>query len=254
MDRLQAVRSTPLAGVLSGLVLVACSRTNLVESPGRTDDAGNAPDATSARAMPSVRDASAADAAEAWDGCVIVDAGDVGQDGAYGSPGWTCTIPAQAPTSTICQVMSNQYGGCAPTQYYLSCSEEFDASSLGCTYGGFGTSVIGDAAPVRSYSYCCFCEGTDAATGCVNVDVSTYDRSCTKDSDCMYIGAGTWCPGDCGCCGWNAAVNGNGQTCYEQTLAQVALNYDCNCPLSPCASFDDGPVCLRGICTVPNNQ
>ena len=179
--------------------------------------------------------------------CAIPDAGDVA-DGSYGSPGWTCTIPAQALTSATCEVTPNQYGGCGPTQYHLSCSEQLDASSLGCTFGGGGTGRIGDAAPVTTYGYCCFCEGTDAATGCVNVDLSTYDRSCTKDSDCTFIGTGMVCPGACNCGPGNAAINVDGERCYEQAVAQVALNNDCNCANWPTSWV---PVCVQGVCTSP---
>jgi hypothetical protein len=109
----------------------------------------------------------------------------------------------------------------------------------------------GQAIP-RSWVYCCPCEGTDAATGCVNVDPSTYDRSCTKDSDCIAISSGMWCPGACACCGGNAAINVAGQACYQQTVAAVqsSLNYTCNCP----ACRFSKPVCMQGVCTIQNNQ
>ena len=256
------MQTGPVACALFGLVLVACARSDVATSSGTTSDASGAPDSTSTRTTPAVPGVSLLDgsvpAAQPWDGCVIADAGGLAQDGAYGSPGWTCTIPAQARTSTTCQIMSNQYGGCRPTQYYLSCFEKLDASSLGCTYGGGGIYGSGDAPPVTTYGYCCFCEGTEAATGCVNVDVSSYDRSCTKDSDCTIIEPGMWCPGDCACggCG-GSAVNKDSQACYERTIAPLlpSLDDNCNCPAcSSESSAYPGPVCVQGVCTVPNNQ
>ena len=80
-------------------------------------------------------------------------------------------------------------------------------------------------------------------------DVSAYDRSCTNDFDCASIGVGVWCPGDCYCPG-NATINVDGQARYEQALAQVSLNYDCDCSD---AAWPE-PVCLQGVCTIPHNQ
>jgi hypothetical protein len=176
--------------------------------------------------------------------------GDTAEDGPYGAYGGTCTIPAPAQSVATCHVAQN-LGMAAwchrATEYDLFCSEELDAS-LGCELA-----YIEDA-PTRGFAYCCPCEGTDAATGCVNVDTSTYDRSCTRDSDCMFIWGGMSCPGGCGyVCGiGNAAINVDGQARYEQALAPVkAASVDsiCHCPAN--FSGEPGPVCLKGVCTLP---
>ena len=223
---------------------------------------------TSARATPSVYDdasmpnASGMDASRVWNGCGIADAGEKAQDGAYGTPGWTCSIPSQARSSATCQVMP--YPGNFPphcprsSEYELLCSEPLDVPALGCNL------IAIDEAPVHDYDYCCPCEGTDAATGCVNVDLSAYDRSCARDSDCMFIWAGMSCPGGCTlACGLvNAAINVDSQGCYEQTLAPLkaavrtprgaaSVETECHCPNE---TGSPGPACVQGVCTVPNNQ
>ncbi len=218
------------------------------------NDAGEATDSTSMRTTPAAPDASpfdasVPDAAEPWDGCVIADAGGVAQDGAYGSPGWSCTIPDEARSTPSCQIVANQYQGCGSIQYALSCAEEIDASSLGCRLASI------EQAPTHAWGYCCYCEGADAGTGCVNVDPSTYDRSCTKDSDCMFIWSGSLCPGGCQyiCGGGNTAINVDSRACYEQALAPMAaasLDIVCHCP--NWSGYT--PVCVQGVCTVPNSQ
>lgn len=237
------MQSGPLAGTLFGLVLVACGHTNLTGSPRSMNDGGATQDATTTRTMPDVSDASLPDvsvpsAVEDWDACAIADAGAMAPDGAYGSPGWTCTIPAQAHSIPSCQVVPNEGPGspsCAPTEYGLFCSEEPDASSLGCNLRFI------EQAPTHAWAYCCACEGTDAGTGCVNVDLSTYDRSCNKDSDCVEITSGRMCPGGCSCGG--TAINADGLCRYHQTVAPLASSgVVCNCPA------DFGACCRAGRC------
>jgi len=82
----------------------------------------------------------------------------------------------------------------------------------------------------------------DAGPGCVNVDLSTYDDSCTKDSDCIVVPNGMMCPGWCACP--NAVINVDGQTRYKQAVAplQSSLNNTCACPSVPL------PVCTQGVC------
>jgi len=114
-------------------------------------------------------------------------------------------------------------------------------SSLGCVEEP-ATDTLGDT------YYCCPCVGSDAGTGCVNVDLSTYDRSCSSDSDCIAITSGVICPGNWLCS--NATVNADGQRRYEQTIAllpPVGPNFHCR--------RGPPPVCVRGVCTVePDNQ
>lgn len=80
--------------------------------------------------------------------------------------------------------------------------------------------------------------------GCVTIDVSTYDRSCRTDSDCMPI-AITVCPG-CGCP--DAAINVDGRKRYTDTIAQVPPPSPpylvCNCPNDPAVDVR----CDKGAC------
>jgi hypothetical protein len=254
------MRPGPSACALFGLVLLACSRTDRATASGSANDAGEAPDAASARTVPSVHEASVPDAfapesTEVWDAaCGIADAGNVAQDGAYGMAGWACTIPSQARSSAACQV--NPYPGnvpphCRLSEYELVCSGALNVSALDCNL------IAIEEAPVRGYDYCCSCEGTDAATGCVNVDPSDYDRSCTRASDCVFIWAGMSCPGGCTyVCGLgNAAINVESQACYDRAIAPLkagSLDTVCHCPAN--YSGEPGPVCVQGVCTVPNQQ
>jgi hypothetical protein len=69
--------------------------------------------------------------------------------------------------------------------------------------------------------------------------------------------AGMWCPGDCSCGCGGVAVNRHSQACYERAIAPVlpTLNYNCNCPACSFeSSAGGGPVCVQGVCTVPNNM
>jgi hypothetical protein len=78
------------------------------------------------------------------------------------------------------------------------------------------------------------------AAGCVYVDLSTYDRSCKADSDCIDITPGSICPGSCACGG--AAVNIDGQARYQAAIKSVGLGF-CQCPIA-------GPsYCVMGECT-----
>ena len=81
---------------------------------------------------------------------------------------------------------------------------------------------------------------TDAAT-CVTVDVSTYDRSCTRASDCITISAGTLCDGDCRCGG--STVNADGMAAYDSATSSLSLG-DCFCPSTP------APQCIDNQCTI----
>jgi hypothetical protein len=57
------------------------------------------------------------------------------------------------------------------------------------------------------------------AAACVNVDVSTYDQSCTQSSDCVEVTAGMVCTGGCSCGG--SLINADGQARYDQAIAGI---------------------------------
>jgi hypothetical protein len=77
---------------------------------------------------------------------------------------------------------------------------------------------------------------------CVNVDVSTYDQSCTVDSDCVEISAGLLCDKDCLCGG--STINGDGQARYDAAIAPLGTGPACSCP-----GFGN-PRCVKGHCTM----
>jgi hypothetical protein len=79
---------------------------------------------------------------------------------------------------------------------------------------------------------------------CVNIDLSTYDQSCTQPSDCILIFTGEVCvPSDCPCN--QAFVNISEQPRYDQAINELPPD-DCTCPVAP------GPACLQGKCTLLN--
>lgn len=86
------------------------------------------------------------------------------------------------------------------------------------------------------------CQATESA--CVNVDLSTYDRSCRSNSDCIPVVGGMTCPSGCACP--NAAINASGRAHYEQTMARLRpVNGDCSCA----NDRTPNPVCVQGACT-----
>jgi hypothetical protein len=84
--------------------------------------------------------------------------------------------------------------------------------------------------------------GSDAGL-CVNVDLSTYDTSCTKDSDCFQITAGELCAPPCLCGG--AAINVSGEPRYNAAIAPLLNTLGgCDCPVA-------FPVtCFQNTCQV----
>jgi hypothetical protein len=83
----------------------------------------------------------------------------------------------------------------------------------------------------------------EAGVVCVNVDLSTYDRSCTTESDCVYIAAGTLCSDQCVATCGNVYVNVDGLDRYRQTVTPLPQQPVCNCPAQSL------PSCVQGQCT-----
>jgi hypothetical protein len=81
----------------------------------------------------------------------------------------------------------------------------------------------------------------DAGTGCVDIDLSTYDTSCKQDSDCVNVTAGTICTGSCQCGG--AAINTDGLGRYDTAVSGLG-NVDC-----PCV-FPGVARCVANQCTI----
>jgi hypothetical protein len=75
---------------------------------------------------------------------------------------------------------------------------------------------------------------------CVDIDLSTYDRTCSKDSDCTLIDYGHLCNGDC-LCGRSPAVNVDGLARYQAAISKVTPGR-CEC------SNAGVLICLAGQC------
>lgn len=84
----------------------------------------------------------------------------------------------------------------------------------------------------------------DAGAECVILDLSTYDRSCTSDSDCLAVTSGLACGSACLCP--NDAINAIGRTRYERAIAPLSgAASTCSCPVERALN----PVCVQGVCT-----
>jgi hypothetical protein len=79
------------------------------------------------------------------------------------------------------------------------------------------------------------------AGSCVNVDLSTFDRSCKQASDCVSVTAGELCTGQCSCGG--SFINADGLARYQQLVAGVEPG-TCFCGEEP------APECIDGTCSV----
>jgi hypothetical protein len=83
---------------------------------------------------------------------------------------------------------------------------------------------------------------TDASSTCVDIDLSSYDQSCTKTSDCVEITSGDICPDSCLCGG--STINKDGETKYEAAIAGIKTE-PCHCAAGPV------PQCVHGKCSMP---
>jgi hypothetical protein len=100
---------------------------------------------------------------------------------------------------------------------------------------GAGTSDGGDSDASVETSV----TAAEAGPGCVDIDVSTYDISCTKSSDCILIHGGEVCDGDCAC--GASPVSASEQSRYGQAIAGVELAF------CPCVDHVP-PACVEGTC------
>ncbi|HTQ43641.1 MAG TPA: hypothetical protein VMI75_12850 [Polyangiaceae bacterium] len=202
-------------------VLVACG--------GRIDRAGSG--GSDASAMQQIRETPDATAAPDAGASTIDEAGAAA---CYIAP-WSAKLPTPE-----CGVALPPTSPCGASAYRVACavSGSYTPPADGCVsvpnFGGFDV--------------CCPCLGADAAAWCTDVDVSTYDRSCRRDSDCIVIQGGMMCTGECACSvGSGTAVNVDGRARYEQTTAPLLpLLEDCNCA----AVSASKPVCAQGVCTL----
>jgi len=69
-------------------------------------------------------------------------------------------------------------------------------------------------------------DANDAGEECVEIDVSTYDRSCNDVSDCTEIPTGAVCDGSCECGG--TPVNVSGEARYKQAVSGIVFDA-CHC-------------------------
>jgi hypothetical protein len=138
---------------------------------------------------------------------VIEDAGTGGRRGAGGGPGTSAGGGSSAGGSGVCKLIDVSSG-------------DLDAAALKAILG-------------------------DAAASCM-LRASDYDRSCTKDTDCIAVGEGNACTAQCRVACPSAAINGGAlaayQADYDRTLLGSCPNFTCFCP-------ERGfPRCAHGTC------
>jgi hypothetical protein len=138
----------------------------------------------------------------------------------------------QCPTVTC---PADDAGSCAPPSG-TACSEPPIPS--GCS--------LGSASCVNGVYQCppVICPSNDGGSGngqCVEVDISTYDTSCTTASDCIVIGQGDICADNCGSCP-TAPVSASEQARYNQAISGIHFQGVCACPA------EIAPSCVRGKC------
>ena len=74
---------------------------------------------------------------------------------------------------------------------------------------------------------------------------SSYDQSCTADSDCVAVGFGDACLVCEIGCGANAAISKSAEAQYRSDVAKTPANgTDCGCP----EELPGGPCCIGGMC------
>jgi hypothetical protein len=106
--------------------------------------------------------------------------------------------------------------------------------------------------PTCSNHQCILCKGgpndppacyPDASTGlCVDVNASSFDRSCKVDSDCIEVATGALCTGQCRCP--TDTISASAQGAYDMAIAPI-LNGpppNCLCP-SPGYAYCSGGTC-----------
>jgi hypothetical protein len=181
------------------------------------------------------------DAGSPLDATVTLDAGtaiDFDANAVFegGGLGILCYLPQPPLPWNECAVALPPTDACAPSEYEWSCGTVVDASTppvLGCA----------PEPGVFRGRYCCPCGAADAGgEACIGIDLSTYDRSCQTDSDCMSI-PNPVCQ-DCNCD--NDAINVDGRDRFNATLARLppAMTLGgCGC------NFESGPKCVQGVCT-----
>ncbi len=76
---------------------------------------------------------------------------------------------------------------------------------------------------------------------CVDLSLSSFDRSCQKDSDCTTVTVGHLCADSCLCGG--ATINVRSEPAWQQQVQGLGQG-DCPCPA------DLPPRCVGGTCTV----
>jgi hypothetical protein len=138
---------------------------------------------------------------------------------------------------------------CNPNEYAVGCVPNSSAPlPAGCrgVFSGNGGGVVG----------CCPCGATgsvndggtlreDAGQDCT-ISASSYDRSCTVDTDCQEVTSTDYCTANCLCGG--SAINIGAVAAFNEDIGKTPLGSGTLSGACPCPS-SFGPCCRGGTCT-----
>jgi|HubBroStandDraft_6_1064221.scaffolds.fasta_scaffold330402_2 hypothetical protein len=170
-----------------------------------------------------------------------------------GSGSSACVTDADCPSNAICGYP--EAAGCSATGVcFVSQGAVCLAFSPGCACDGSQINVACTGLPSGYYSKplrhtgeCTTGIDSGASDGgaCV-ISASSYDQSCTIDSDCRVVSSGNYCSAMCLCGG--SAINAAAVAQFNEDVSKTPLgsgalgNVLCGCP------SENPPCCRKGVC------
>jgi hypothetical protein len=185
---------------------------------------------------------------------VATSGGASGSSSSSGVGSRSCVSDADCPNNDLCGYL--EAAGCAATGVcFASPGAVCLAFSPGCACDGSQINVACTGLPSGYYSKplehtgeCTSVTDSGAATdgGTCVISASSYNQSCTIDSDCRMVSSGNYCSASCLCGG--SAINAAAVAQFDEDVAKTPLGSGalghlvCPCPAEPV------PCCRQGVC------
>jgi hypothetical protein len=166
----------------------------------------------------------------------------------------SCVSDVDCPNSGLCGYP--EAAGCAATGVcFASPGAVCLAFSPGCACDGSQINVACTGLPsgyfskaLRHTGECTSVSdsGASADGGACVISASSYNQSCTIDSDCRMVSSGNYCSAACLCGG--SAINAAAVTQFNEDVSKTPLgsgvfgNVVCGCPA------ETAPCCRHGLC------
>jgi hypothetical protein len=166
----------------------------------------------------------------------------------------SCVSDGDCPNNDLCGYP--EAAGCAATGVcFASPGAVCLAFSPGCACDGSQINVACTGLPSGYYSKAlrhtgeCTSvsdSGASADGGTCDISASSYDQSCTIDSDCRMVSSGNYCAATCLCGG--SAINAAAVAQFNEDVSKTPLgsgalgNVLCGCPA------ESAPCCRQGVC------